>query len=75
MQTVDRSGFIAWTQGIFFENNGGKIVIAPERDCMAAEEALSRGEKVALTESGNIVSLLIPCESEIKEVPFDGLTI
>jgi len=56
MQTVDRDGFIRWSNGVILSFESGKGFVAPERDCIAAEEALLKGEKVAFTRGGKIVS-------------------
>jgi hypothetical protein len=69
MQTVDREGYLlGWCQGILlsFENSVGFVV--PEHDCIAADEALRQGKKVALTQRGKIISYLDPREDGIFEV-------
>ncbi len=68
MQTVDRIGFIAWCSGTLLHFENGVGVVAPERDCISADEALERGEKIALTQNGRIVSYAILVDGEIKEV-------
>ena len=69
MQTVDREGFLGWLNGILLSFENGKGFVAPELHCIAAEEALKRGEKVALTVDGKIMSFLEPNENgSINEV-------
>lgn len=68
MQTVDRSGYRLWCRGTLLEFHNGVGVVAPERDCMAADAALDNGERVALTVGGRIVSYLEPREDGVHEV-------
>ena len=56
MQPVDRAGFQLWYEGIILEFRNGVGIIVRERDCIAAEDALNRGETVVLTDGGRVVS-------------------
>lgn len=56
MQTVDRAHYILWTQGTLLLNQEGHAVVVNEKQCIAADEALERGETVYLTIDGVIVS-------------------
>lgn len=56
VQTVDREGFLAWVEGFLIKRDRNKCIVAPETHCIAAQDALDRGEKIALTQSGKIVS-------------------
>lgn len=73
MQTVDREGFIAYLDGIFLKVENGHKLIVPELDCVAAEEALQKKEKVALTIEGKIVSYLESTKEGVFEREWDGL--
>lgn len=68
MQTVDRAGYLAWRDGFLLKLERGAGVIVPERDCIAADAALARGEKVALTVDSKIVSYVEPREDGYYEV-------
>lgn len=68
MRTVDREGFILWTEGYFLYRNEDRMILVPETRCEAAVDALNRGEKVALTVDGEIVSYLIPKDGQFLEV-------
>ena len=59
MQTVDRNVFIVWTEGFLLDFKNGKGVVVPEADCLAAQEALDRGEKIGLTRKGKIVTYMV----------------
>lgn len=67
MQTVDREGFIMWTEGTLLHFEGGKGCIAPERDCISAKKALDAGETIALTDDGKIVSYMKSKDGYYKE--------
>ena len=68
MQIVDRDGFIGWQSGILMYFKHGNGFATPDRDCIAAEDALNRGETVALTKNNRIVSYLEPGRDVIIEV-------
>lgn len=68
MQTVDRAGFMYWNEGVFLHFKNGTGIAPSEPECTAAEEALERGEKVALTVRGKIVSYLEPREDGVYEI-------
>ena len=68
MQTVDRKGFMLWAEGVCLDFKNGKGFAAPESDCIAAQEALDKGEKIALTVNGKIVSHVVPKNGEFYEV-------
>jgi hypothetical protein len=69
MIVVNRREIIAWRQGYALIRIGNKLVAPKDDLCIAAEDALERGEKVALTENGRIVSYLVPYETGIMEEP------
>lgn len=62
MQTVDRDSYLLWKQGIFISVNAdnGVKMITDEKNCIAADEALERGEIIALLQDGALVSYVIP---------------
>lgn len=68
MQTVDRAGFMSWLDGICLHFEKGTGFAVPEMECIEAENALRRNEKVALTVKGKIVSILERREDGIYEV-------
>jgi hypothetical protein len=68
MQTVSRIGFIIWTKGVLVDFSAGKGFAVPEQDCIAAEQALNRGEKVALTAQGKVISHLEPRADGVFEI-------
>jgi len=69
MVVVDRQGFINWTEGLFLDFHNGVGVVAPERTCIVAQEALDRGERVALTVDSRIVSYLKNTGEAYEEIP------
>ena len=53
--TVDRIHLIAWIDGVLIDMRGGTGLIVNESDCIAAKDALDRGETVLLRE-GNVMT-------------------
>lgn len=68
MQTVDRAGYLLWLDGCLLRFTKGNGAYAPEMDCLAADAALERGEKIALTVDSKIVSFLEPRDDGFFEV-------
>lgn len=57
--TVDRTHFAAYCQGILLRMERGQGIVVDERACVAAEEALDRGERVLLTEGGRLTGTCV----------------
>ncbi len=71
MVVVNRRDFIAWTEGILLERDAmGTCRIGDREIHEKAKQALDRGETIALTEQGNIVSYMQLVVDEYLE--FEG---
>jgi hypothetical protein len=58
MFTVNRENFTAWTQGILLDNRHGHYIAGDDVACEEAEQRLQKGETIALTVRGEIVSTI-----------------
>ena len=57
MIVVDRTDFIAWSEGLLLERKGQYITALGDQEIHErAQEALDRGEAIALTINGEIVT-------------------
>lgn len=52
--TVDRVEYIMWCDGCLLHFDNGKGCAVKEPECLAADEALERGERVLLREGGKL---------------------
>lgn len=73
MFVVDRRGFMLWTQGIYLKRDGLEVVIVPSTACEAADKALRRGERIGLTEGGEIVTTMVASDGSFKEEAWHGV--
>ena len=67
MQTVDRAEFMVYSEGIFLDFKNGRGIAPNELHYEAAIEAMDRGETVALTAAGRIVSYMSMVDGEYYE--------
>ena len=58
MLIVERSSFIAWTQGILLDFSMGRGIVGDSADNEEAEKAVRRGERVGLTINGRLHSVI-----------------
>ena len=48
MFVVDRDDFASWCEGVLLDFSNGVGFVVNEKECLEAEDALQRGETVAL---------------------------
>jgi hypothetical protein len=68
MQTVDREHFIAYLDGMLLHFRNGKGFIVEERACILAEEALERGERVALRCGSVLTGTFLEIDADTGEI-------
>ena len=64
---VDREQFVAWCEGYFIKRDAEQCVIVNEVACERAVSAMARGETVALTVNGRIVSYMVETKDGYQE--------
>jgi len=69
MLTCDRQSLIALTQGVLLDRGAdGRCRVGDKAECYDAIAALDRGETVALTSGGRIVSTICELDGVFEEV-------
>lgn len=70
MLTVDINHFKLWCEGTLLDFRNGSGIIVNERECIDADEALQRGEKVWVREgselTGTEIEMIDGCYHEHK---------
>jgi hypothetical protein len=69
MQTVERNDLMLWCEGVYIKvDEVLGIIRVDEVACQRAVEALEKGETIALTEQGRIISTVVFENGRCKEI-------